>query len=96
MNAPLPEPWHTGRDVANDYEQASAQHHNAVRSRDEMNIQFWNACHTNLHAEFAAFESSTVNYNMRVATTMMSSLSYVFLIMILNIYKINTQYYYIQ
>jgi hypothetical protein len=43
MNAPLPEPRCTGRDVANDYEHASAQYHNALRSKDEMDIRFWNA-----------------------------------------------------
>ena len=63
MNAPLPEPWRTGRDVANDYEHASAQYHNAVISRDEMDIQFWIARRTNLRAELAVIESSTVNSN---------------------------------
>jgi len=63
MNAPLPEPRRTGRDVANDYEHASAQYHNAVISGDEMDIQFWNARRTNLRAELAVIESSTVNSN---------------------------------
>ena len=63
MNAPLPEPWRTGRDVANDYEHASAQYHNAVISGDEMDIQFWNAHHINLCAELAVIESSSVNSN---------------------------------
>ena len=63
MNAPLPEPCRTGRDVANDYEHASAQYHNALRSKDEMDIRFWNARRSNLHAELAAIESSTVNSN---------------------------------
>ena len=63
MNAPLPEPCRTGRDVANDYEHASVQYHNALRSGDEMDIQFWNARRSNLHAELAAIESSIVNSN---------------------------------
>jgi hypothetical protein len=64
MNAPLPEPRCTGRDVAHDYENSSsAQYHNAVISGDEMDIQFWNARRTNLCAELAVIESSTVNSN---------------------------------
>ena len=63
MNAPLPEPWCTGRDIANDYEHTSAQYHNAVISGDEMDIQFWKARRTNLCAELAVIESSTVNSN---------------------------------
>ncbi len=62
--APLPEPRRTGRDVSNDYEQASAQYHNAVRSGDEIDIQFWNARRTSLHAELAAIVSGTDSTNM--------------------------------
>ena len=61
--APLPEPRLTGRDIANDYEHASTQYHNAVISGDEMDIKFWNARRTNLCAEPAVIESSTVNSN---------------------------------
>ena len=64
MYAPLPEPRRTGRDVSNDYEQASAQYHNAIRSGDEMDIQFWNARRTSLHAELAAIVSSTDSTNV--------------------------------
>ena len=63
INAPLPEPRRTGWDIANDYEHASAQYHNAVISGDEMDIQFLNARRTNLRAEPAVIESSTVNSN---------------------------------
>jgi hypothetical protein len=63
MHAPLPIPLRTGRDVANDYQQASAEYHSAVLSGDDMDIQFWNARRTSLRDELAAIESSTVNSN---------------------------------
>ena len=63
MNAPLPEPIRTGRDVANDYEHASSNYHSAIRTGDELDIHFWNTRRTNLRAELAEIESSTVNSN---------------------------------
>jgi hypothetical protein len=48
MNAPLPVPFRTGRDVTNDYLQAAAEYHSEVLSRDDMDIQFWNARRTYL------------------------------------------------
>ena len=40
MNAPLPEPCRTGRDVANDYEHASVQYHNALSPRTKQISNF--------------------------------------------------------
>jgi hypothetical protein len=63
MNAPLPEPRRTGRDVANDYEHAASNYHSAVQIGDELDIHFWNTRRTNLRAELAVIESSIVNSN---------------------------------
>jgi hypothetical protein len=62
-NAPLPEPRRTQRDIANEYQQASANYHSAVLSEDERDIRFWNAVCANLDAELAAISSSTVDSN---------------------------------
>jgi hypothetical protein len=62
-NAPLPEPRHTQRDIANEYQQASANYRSAVLSEDERDIRLWNAVCANLDAELAAISSSTVDYS---------------------------------
>ena len=62
-NAPLPEPRCTQRDIANEYQQASANYRSAVLSEDERDIRFWNAVCANLDAELAAISSSTVDSN---------------------------------
>ena len=62
-NAPLPESCRTQRDIANEYQQASANYCSAVLSEDERDIRFWNAVCANLDAELAAITSSTVDSN---------------------------------
>jgi hypothetical protein len=63
MNAPLPEPRRTWRDVANDFEHASSNYHSAVQIGDELGIEVWITLRTNLRAELSVIESSTVNSN---------------------------------